>query len=227
MRVLASLAAAVVAASVCAGASAAPLGPSLYASALDSPFTPGAYGYFYLEDVEDNAIDTPGLAAAGNGLCITGFNCFVGDGVTDSVGNGGVGTLGRSIWASGVPGITLTFDASVLGSLPTAVGVVWTDGAGATTFEAFSESGSQLALIVTTHADGSFAGTLGDDRFYGVESAGGIARIVIGNASGGVEIDHVQYGGGTPGPAAVPAPATLALLGLGMAALALRRRRTV
>jgi hypothetical protein len=224
MRALVQLAATVVAAIASAGASAGPLLPTPYASALDSPFAPASFGYFYLEDVEDNAINTPGLTVTGSGLCITGFSCFIGAGLTDSIGNGGDGSLGRSIWAAGPTGITLTFNAAALGGLPTAAGVVWTDGSGATTFAAYDAAGSQIALIVSTSADNRFDGTLADDFFYGATDAAGIARIVISNTSGGIEIDHIQYGGGAAAARPVSAPATLALLGLGITALALRRR---
>jgi hypothetical protein len=210
-----------------ASASAALIGPKTYSAQADSTFVPGSFGYFYLEDVEDNLINTPGLSATGSGLCIAGGNCFVGSGLTDSVGNGGNGSIGRSIWADGSVGITLRFDALVLGSLPTAVGLVWTDGAGTISFEAFDQNGLSLGTLAGNHADGSFAGTLVDDRFYGVTNAAGVSRVFISNSSGGIEIDHVQYGGGQAS-SGVPVSSTFALLffGAGATAFFSRRKRT-
>jgi uncharacterized repeat protein (TIGR01451 family) len=43
-------------------------------------------------------------------------------------------------------------------------------------------------------ADGSNAGTTGEDRFFGVTNVGGISAIKISNSSGGIEVDHLQYG---------------------------------
>ena len=42
--------------------------------------------------------------------------------------------------------------------------------------------------------DASNAGTVAEDRFFGVVSAGGIKRIVVKSPAGGVEVDHLQYG---------------------------------
>ena len=202
---------------------AGPIGPSNYTSQADSPFAPASFDYFFLEDVEDNLINTAGLTATGSGLCIAGFNCFVGSGLTDSVGNGGNGQLGRSIFAAGSPGITLTFDAGVLGSLPTAVGLVWTDGAGSIQFQAYDQNNVLLGTINGEHADASFFGTLGDDRFYGWTNTTGISRVVISNTAGGIEIDHVQYGGMRQ--ASVPEPSSVMLILLGLAMIGFRLRR--
>jgi len=49
----------------------------------------------------------------------------------------GSGLDGDSYFSwSGSAGLTFTFNADVLGSLPTHVDIVWTDGAGTTSFEA-------------------------------------------------------------------------------------------
>jgi len=195
-------------------------GPTTYTSAADSPFQASDFsGYFHLEDAEDNAINTPGLSVAG--ACIAGFDCFVGTGLTDSVGNGGDGFTGRSIFTSGFT--EAVFDAGVLGVLPTFAGLVWTDGNNPIVFEAFDSLGVSLGTVAGDHADGSFFGTLGDDRFYGVYFAGGISKIRISNPPG-TEVDHIQYGAGLI-DGGIPEPTTWAMmiLGFGLAGAGLRR----
>jgi hypothetical protein len=60
--------------------------------------------------------------------------------------------------------------------------------------------------------DGSVSGTTGEDRFFGCSDPGGISSIFISNSSGGIEVDHLQYGlAGAAGPS-IPAPASLILL---------------
>jgi len=99
----------------------------------------------------------------------------------------------------------------------TAAGVVWTDGSGTTTFEAFRGSTSLGTIGPVAIADGSFSGTTGEDRFFGVADADGITSIKLSNTSGGIELDHVQYG-------LVPEPSSLTLLLLGFAAILKTRR---
>ena len=71
----------------------------------------------------------------------------VNSGIIDSVENG---QAGHDHWASG--SITYTFDAGVLGALPDAVSIVWTDGVNPITFEAFDEFGNSLGTVVGAHA---------------------------------------------------------------------------
>lgn len=99
------------------------------------------------------------------------------------------------------------------------MGLVWTDGAGLITFRAYDQNNVLLGTINGEHADASFAGTLVDNRFYGWTNAGGISRVEITNSAGGIEIDHLQYGGSRQ--ASVPEPASLALLLLGLVAIGL------
>jgi hypothetical protein len=144
--------------------------------------------------MEDGLFDLPGVQAnvgqvIGPGGLTDSVDCD--DGVID-----GSGTNGRSYFHSpGATGITFTFDPIVLRRLPTAVGVVWTDGAGTITFEAFDENGDSLGTRSGMHATSGFTGQTDEDRFYGVTHAAGISSIHISNTSGGIEIDHLQYAG--------------------------------
>jgi hypothetical protein len=106
--------------------------------------------------------------------------------------------------------------------------MVWTDGAGTTTFQAF---GPGMVLLGTVGpvaiADGGFTGATAEDRFFGVHDLGGILAIKLSNTVGGIEVDHVQYGA-APVQAAVPEPASLAIWGLGALGCAIgayRRRK--
>jgi hypothetical protein len=212
-------------------AHAGPIGPTPYLRASDSPIVGSGYTYFEFQSFESgSAIDPRGATVTGSGLCISPLQCF--PGIQDSVDedDGAIDGLGRgrSLWSAGP--ITITFSAAVLGQLPNAVGLVWTDGAGPISFEAYDALGVLLGTVLGNHADGAFTSGTAEDRFYGwtVES-GGISRVVISNAGGPLEIDHLQYGFRplvTPPPAGVPEPGTLGLLALGtVAAAALRRRR--
>jgi len=214
------------------------MGPDPYSSFNNSPFfsTDFSSGYWHLEDFEDGLFNVPGVTATGSGLCITGSECFTapGDTIRDSVD--GVAT--NSHFANpGSTGITYTFDAVALGALPTHVGIVWTDGAGSITFEAFDNLNNSLGTIVGTHADTSVNGTTGEDRFYGADLSGligvtGFSSISISNASGGIEVDHLQFGcnlvacGSGPGPIKpVPEPSIIALFAAGLFGLGLARRK--
>jgi hypothetical protein len=200
-------------------AQAVVLGPTPYLSQADSPFNPASFSAFYLDDLEDNALNTPGVTATGPGICITGPTspCFTS--IIDSVGNGGNQFAGHSLWASG--SITLTFS----GTLPVAAGLVWTDGVNNITFQAFDQNGVSLGQLVGTHADGNFSSGTGEDRFYGATNAGGISRLVISDP-GGIEIDHVQYGYQRLN-GSVPEPASWAMMigGLAVVGMAMRRRK--
>ena len=59
--------------------------------------------------------------------------------------------------------------------------------------EAFDEHGMSLGTLTRDHADGSFDGTTGDERFHGVIHLGRVSRIFI-RSDDGMEVNHLQYG---------------------------------
>jgi hypothetical protein len=168
------------------------LGPATYATACDTPLDLSGMGdRAFLETFEDGALDVPGVTASAGMLQAP-------SGQTDSVdaddgAADGSGTRGRSWFsADGATGIRFTFDPELLGGLPIAAGLVWTDGLGAITFEAFDAAGGSLGTVSGAHADGVFTGGTADDHFYGARHAAGISAIHIANALGGIEVDHLQ-----------------------------------
>lgn len=176
--------------------STALLGPTSYTSYANSPFNGQVFSYFHLEDFEDHLLNTPGVTASAGQVASTIFPGHIDsvdadDGVID-----GNGSSGDDYFSSpGSAGIDFTFNAATLGALPSHVGIVWTDGEGTTSFEAFDAANISLGVVgPIAIADGSSFGTTAEDRFFGVTHAGGISRIVIRNSSGGIEVDHLQYG---------------------------------
>lgn len=192
-------------------------GPTPYLQASDSPWNPASFAWFHLEDFEDSSLNVPGVSnSAGT---IIGASSFTDSVDADDGALDGWGQQGHSLLNTvGLSGITFTFDAVALGSLPTHAGIVWTDGAGPITFEAFDSNQQSLGVIVGNHAGAQFNGATDEDRFYGMAHAGGIGSIKIFSTVGGMEVDHLQYG-------AVPEPFSLLALASGAALLARRRRR--
>ena len=180
------------------------LGPTPYLSRDDSPFIASILaGDTILEDFEDGLLDT-GVTADSGIVTSTRFSGSIIDSVDGDDGDATNGTCAGcdSYFGRGLPGITFTFDATVSGGLPTHAGVVWTDGAGTTNFEAFDETGASLGIVGPVQiADGTFHGTTGEDRFFGAINPGGISAIHVSNTSGGIEADHLQYGRGGGSPA--------------------------
>jgi hypothetical protein len=196
MRTTPVLAVAALAVALAAPTRAATLtGPTPYLSENDSPFIPN--GMFYLENFEDDLLNTPGVTPSAGS--IAGPET----GITDSVDaddgtSDGSGLAGHSFFSgSGSAGIRFDFDAGALGGLPTAAGIVWTDGEGEFTFEAFDALGGSLGTLGPFPAAGAVSGETDEDRFFGAYDAGGISAIRISNTFGGIEVDHLQYGAAT------------------------------
>ena len=175
--------------------------PLPYLSFLDSPLGGRSFTYFHLENFEDHQLNTPGVSANTGGVTSIAF----GSGLHDSVdGDDGVidgkGLNGDSYFAgNGASGITFTFDAGVLGSLPTHAGIVWTDGAGQVFIEAFDSNGVSMGTRGPYNfPDNVIDGTTAEDRLLGAYNKDGISAIKIRNTSGGIEVDHLQYGFAPP-----------------------------
>ena len=216
----------------CAVTIASPyLAPSPYLQASDSPFAGLSFSIFQLEDFEDGALNTLGVTTTTPGRILgpgdQTDSVDADDGVVDGSGAGG-----HSMYSDGFTSMAFNFSAATLGSLPTHVGVVWTDvgttpsttGVGTVEFEAFDAGGSSLGVLSAPDlgngsADGRVDATA-EDRFLGAIVATGISRIEIRMpTSGDWEIDHLQYG-----VASVPLPPAAWLFGSACAALARRRR---
>lgn len=176
------------------------LGPTPYLCFSDSPFSGLSLGYFHLETFEDHLFNVPGVTANQGGVTSVVFGPSIHDSVDCDDGSiDGSGLMGDSFF--GAADMRFTFHAEVLGSLPTHAGIVWTDGGGGATviFEAFDSAGISLGTVSGQHADNANNGETGEDRFYGIINASGISAIRISHNSGGLEVDHLQYGGAAPG----------------------------
>lgn len=202
------------------------LGPTPYLSAADSPFpVDGSNPNFFLEDFEDpptdippdfsggGAIDSPGIhviyGSTGHGLSVDAD-----DGVIDGSGADGVSATAVGVGFSSLGSLysfDIQFDYGELGFLPTAVGLVLTDGAGFLSgLEVYDAGGNRRDF--GTQAIDLQPNTTADDRFLGVINSAGISRLSFGKTildaspSDILRLDHLQYG------LFVPEPSSLALL---------------
>jgi hypothetical protein len=200
-----------------------------YLQFSDSPFFGGTFSYFHLETFEDGLANATGLTASGGAVIGPGNSVAS---IVDSV-DGDDGAISGNCVSftacfSYFAGIArFDFSAATLGSLPSHVGLVYTDGANPITVTFYDALGVPFAPIVGNHADGTVNNTTGEDGFYGFTDAGGISRVDI-TTPGSVEVDHVQYGLGevaNGNGTAVPEPGTLALIATGLLGYSLLRRR--
>ena len=188
-----------------------------YLSVDDSPFL--GETDFALEDFEDGLVNIFGVTIDGGFVrSPSNFTDSVDadDGVID-----GSGTDGHSYWQlQGTEGFTISFDRDALGGLPRQVGFAWTDGNvdGLFRLEAFDNMGVSVFEVVLGNL--VHTGTTEEDRFIGVEFAGGIASLFLSTSFGGIEIDHVQYASIIP----LPAPLALGLAGLAGVVVVRRKR---
>ncbi len=173
--------------------------PIRYTSFADSPLKNVAFpSYFHLEDWEDSLVNTPGVTPSSTAVG-SSFGTLVDsvdgdDGVVDGTCTKDGGTC-NSGFASGT--IEFTFDATALGALPTHVGIVWTDGSPGcdAIFDAYDTTGTIIGTSTATAVgDGTNVGSVGEDRFFAVVHTAGVKKIVVKSSSGGVEVDHLQYG---------------------------------
>jgi hypothetical protein len=178
------------------------LGPTPYRQLADSPFADAGLSLFMLEDMEDGAFSLAPVSM--DGLRTTLYSTTLVDSVDGDDGNPTDGQCWRpatpceSLFSpSGPAGITIDFRFTP-GGMPTHAGLVWTDGEGSVSFEAFDSTGQRIGLIGPFSGNGfpdlTVANTTAEDRFFGAVSPSGISRIRVFNTLGGVEIDHVQYG---------------------------------
>jgi hypothetical protein len=155
------------------------------------------------------ALTAPGVTASGSSVHVVGPGFEV-----DSVDGGG--NNGHSFFSSdGATGIKFTFDANVLGVLPTHAALAWTDGDGGNrTFQAWDSLGNLIGTIndPTPHFFSQGDGDPTNYRLFGAIDSGGISAIFISNPTGGIEVDHLQYGFLS---ASVPEPSSLIQLLLG------------
>lgn len=185
-----------------------------YHSQFDSPFDLDFPAYnFRLETFEDGQLNTTGLSAIGGEVRFPStFTDSVDfdDGIVD-----GWGQDGHSFWAFADPEngplVRFEFDIKELGMLPTAVGLVWTDGNpdAITTFEAFGANGNSLGIMQFQLGDDFHQGSTAEDRFIGIIFAGGISAIELSADIGRIEMDHIQYGD------FIPTPGILGMLAIG------------
>ena len=192
-------------------ASADPLfGPIMaYDGFDDSPFSTMSFDYFHLIKMSDL---TPGLPMTAPGATASaGAVVYPPTGFTDSVDGE---NAGNSLFSGdGTGGITFTFDKTVLGNLPTHVGIAWTDGYVPIHFSAIDANGNSLGPIDDSTCCDFSSGDGNSDNyrlFYAIDAVG-ISSIHISNTGGGIEVDHLQYGFMAAPTNSVPEPSTIAL----------------
>ncbi len=158
------------------------LGPLPYVNRQSSPFSRTDYLWFHVEDFNDKKVNAKGLS--GGGKPSSTFSAELIDAVD-----------GDAWWGPG--SLDFSFSSAALGSYPTDVGLVWTDGGpgASVTVEVWDAcGGSKKFGPYAGFADNDNKGGRAEDRFFGIVSTAGISRIHIENTPGGIEVDDLQYG---------------------------------
>ncbi len=208
------------------------IGPAFGPSPFDSMiFEPGTFKLIKMSDFPTPFCCTsfgPYGTFSVPGVTLSGASDAVVIGPGSLVDSADGGNKGKSLFSfCGACGFTFTFDAAVLGSLPTAAGIVWTDGDFKIHFSAVDANGNSIGSL--TDSSGCDFSSCGDGdpdnyRFYGVTDSIGVKSITISNDVGGIEVDHLQFGVLAP-TSAVPEPGTLLLLGSGLLGVAASLRQ--
>ena len=202
-------------------------GPQPYLSSADIPIGFFASGFpDFLEDFEDGSLDggitaTPALnsgARLGSSFgSILIDSVDADDGLINGFSHNDQGHYGESYWAPAA--VSFTFP----NPLPTAAGLVWTDGGTSGEQVTFRAFGSQMEPLGTFGpfpiGDSNNLGETAEDRFFGVKYSGGIKAISLTPLIGAMEIDHLQYGD------VLPEPSTLHLFVLGLLLRSISSRR--
>jgi len=195
------------------------VGPTAYLSFNDSPFKNLNLQNFQLEDFEDHLLNVPGVSGSPGGVASVVFGPSIHDSVDADDGAIDGSGLNGDDWFASPALVTFTFDKQVLGGLPTHAGIVWTDGTDPIQLEAFDGNGNSLGVTGPVNsADSSFNGETAEDRFLGWTDDSGIGSIRITSGPGGIELDHLQFGGvagGGGGAIPLPPAAWAALVTLG------------
>ena len=196
-----------------------------YLQASDSPFDGISFGYFHLDDLEDGALDTPGITANGGVVPPGSFTDSVDadDGVIDGDGTAGHSYLTATSSCCSTQYLIVDFAAASLPSLPTHVGFVFTNAFTPINLaiEVFDGGGASLGSMSYPGFAPAGGISTANAQFFGASDPAGISRIefAYGGTSTSMEFDHFQYGSVVAVP--VPAVGSLgqALLALGIAGL--------
>jgi hypothetical protein len=173
-----------------------PLGPTPYLSFADSPFNGVGFSWFSLLTAELGHATQAGISinmTGGGPVTIVGPGGLVDSVDGDDGAIDGSGSNGRSYFAC-PSAIEVLFDATVLGSLPTHAGIVWTDGAGIVTVRGYDGGGVLIGTVTGNSSDGNFSSGTAEDRFYGFIYPQGLSRITITDQNNCIEVDHIQAG---------------------------------
>jgi len=166
-------------------------GPTPYLSSDDIPEGFYAGGVpDVLEDLEDDILDPVMFGTPGGPHDPSPMTDSVDadDGEID-----GWGFDGHCWTVGGGPASFYTYFSP---PLPTAAGIVWTDGSGDVIFEAYDPNHDSLGTIGPFNLEDGFNnGGTAEDRFFGVQNSDGILRIDLRKIpTTTMDIDHVQYG---------------------------------